>query len=60
MSRDPEIRELQRESLRLIIASEKVLTALEDHIALLRQFVATAQAQTITHSHEHDHTEESQ
>jgi hypothetical protein len=41
-NRDPEIRELQRESLRLIVASEKVLTALEDHLLLLRTFVATA------------------
>lgn len=37
--RDPEVKELQRDSLRLIIESEKVLTALEDHVALLRTFV---------------------
>lgn len=42
-TRDPEIRQLRIESLRLIVASEKVLTALEDHIALLRTFVSTSQ-----------------
>lgn len=38
-SRDPETRKLVRQSLELIIQSEKVLTQLEDHLDLLRTFV---------------------
>lgn len=38
-SRDPETRKLVRDSLALIVESERVLQQLEDHIDLLRTFV---------------------
>jgi len=62
ISRDPEIAELQKETLRLIISSEKILTALEDHVALLRTFVdkarETSEAEDIMHEHERTHHEQ--
>lgn len=38
-SRDPETRKLVRDSLALIVESERVLQRLEDHVNLLQTFV---------------------
>lgn len=42
--RDPETQRLVRESLRLVIQSERVLAQLEDHVSLLRSLFGPANA----------------
>lgn len=39
MARDEDTQDLVKESLRLIVQSEKLLTQLEDHVDMLRTFV---------------------
>lgn len=50
--RDPETQEIVRDSYRLIVRSEKLLTQLEDHLDLLRTFVRTHGDETEETPHE--------
>ena len=55
VARDPEVTEILRQQLRLVIRSERVLTQLEDHTEMLRTFVDKADTELDEHDHEGDH-----